>query len=91
MRYYLKQGIFFHGQSNFGFTKFNLNVQGSESTTKTNSSHARFGVGYAARITETVLFEPMLGYYNIWNDDTISNSGGLFIMGGFTIILKTVQ
>ena len=25
VRYYLKQGIFFHGQSNFGFTKVNLN------------------------------------------------------------------
>jgi hypothetical protein len=91
VRYYLKQGIFFHGQNNFGFTNVSINFPGSETTSKYNSSHARLGAGYAARISETVLFEPMLGYYYNWNDGTISNSGGLFVMGGFTIILKTVQ
>jgi hypothetical protein len=91
VRYYLKQGVFFHGENNFGFTKATWTLQGVESTSKWNSSHARFGVGYAARISESVLFEPMMGYYNNWNDDVISNTGGFFIMGGFTIILKTVQ
>ena len=30
VRYYLKQGVFFHGQNNFGFTKETLTFQGVE-------------------------------------------------------------
>lgn len=91
VRYYLDQGLFVHGQYNLGSSK-------SESGSFTDNyglSQARIGLGYAARISDTVLFEPMIGYYSQTqkdkSDDSKSTFGGLFIMGGFTIILKTVQ
>lgn len=90
VRYYLKQGVFFHGQNNFGTTNVTTDFDGSESTQKINSSYSRFGIGYAARISDTVLFEPFMGYYHQFNEDPIGDSGGFFIMGGFTIILKSV-
>ncbi len=89
VRYYLKQGVFFHGQNNFGTSNVTTDFDGSESTQKINSSYSRFGIGYAARISDTVLFEPLMGYYHQFNDDPIGDSGGFFIMGGFTIILKS--
>lgn len=91
VRYYLKEGIFFHGQNNFGSAKITQNFTGSETVTKIKSSNLRLGVGYAARIGNNVFFEPVIGYYNNWNSELIYDSSGLFIMGGFTIILKTVQ
>ena len=90
VRYYLKHGVFFHGQNNFGTTTVITAFNGSESKQKISSSYSRFGIGYAVRISDRVLFEPLMGYYHQFNDDPIGDSGGFFIMGGFTIILKSV-
>lgn len=87
VRYYLDQGIFFMGQYTFGSTK--AKNEFNNTTTKFKSSIYRVGVGYAVRITDTVLFEPTIGYYGVSNDS--NDYGGLFFSGGFTIILKTVQ
>jgi hypothetical protein len=81
--------VFFHGQNNFGTTTVITDFDVSESKEKINSSHSRFGIGYAARISDTVLFERLMGYYHQFNDNAIGDSGGFFIMGGFTIILKS--
>lgn len=95
VRYYLDQGLFFHGQFNVGSSKSTFESTGFTSTDEFGLSQYRLGVGYAARISDTVLFEPMIGYYSQTqkdkSDDSKSTIGGLFIMGGFTIILKTVQ
>lgn len=95
VRYYLDQGLFVHGQYNFGSSKSTTEFTGSSTTNKYGLSQYRLGVGYAARITDTVLFEPVLGYYSRTDkdksDDSKSTVGGFFIMGGFTIILKSVQ
>lgn len=95
VRYYIDQGLFVHGQYNFGSLKNTNEFSGSTTTNKYGLSQARIGLGYAARITDTVLFEPIVGYYSQTqkdkSDDSKSTVGGLFIMGGFTIILKTVQ
>jgi outer membrane protein len=90
VRYYLDQGIFFMGQYGFGSSKSKNEINGNVATNKNNSSLYRLGVGYAARVTPTVLFEPTIGYYGASNGNN-NKSGGLFISGGFTIILKTVQ
>lgn len=94
VRYYLDQGLFFSGQYTFGSGKIKDDF--TNSTTKFNYSIYRLGVGYAARITDTVLLEPTIGYYGVSNGDNTysglnNNSSGLFISGGFTIILKNVQ
>jgi len=88
-RYYLDKGLFFHGEYSFGVNKIKTDFNGSETTFKVKSSNYRLGLGYAVRITDTVLFEPMIGYYRSSND--AFKTSGLFINGGFTIILKTVQ
>ncbi len=95
VRYYLDQGLFVHGQYNFGSSKDTYDFGTGETTDKYGKSQIRLGVGYAARITDTVLFEPIIGYYSHTekdkSTDNKSTTSGIFIMGGFTIILKTVQ
>ncbi len=95
VRYYIDQGLFAHGQFNFGSSKSTFESSGFSSTEEYGLSQYRLGIGYAARITDTVLFEPIIGYYSQTqkdkSDDSKSTTSGLFIMGGFTIILKTVQ
>jgi len=95
VRYYIDQGLFAHGQFNFGSSKSTFESSGFSGTDEYGLSQYRLGIGYAARITDTVLFEPIVGYYSQTqkdkSDDSKSTVGGLFIMGGFTIILKTVQ
>jgi hypothetical protein len=89
VRYYLDKGLFFHSQYGFGPTKVKAEIDGIKSENEVNSSLWRLGVGYAARISDTVLFEPMMGYYASGVNDT--KIDGFFIMGGFTIILKNVK
>lgn len=93
VRYYLNKGVFFHGLYTFGSSKNTYTYLSTESETKYGYSSIQVGVGYAARITDTVLFEPMVGYYSdtqkLKSDDSKSTTSGLFISGGFTIILKT--
>lgn len=93
VRYYLEPGVFFHGLYNFGSSKSTLDYSYGEFEDKSGLSQFQIGVGYAARITDTVLFEPMIGYYSDTTKDkeadTKSTTGGLFVAGSFTIILKT--
>lgn len=92
VRYYLDQGVFVHGQAGFGSSKSVFEVGNSKTTTKFGETKFRLGVGYAIRITDTVLFEPVIGYYSETSknksNDNKSTTGGLFMMGGFTIFLK---
>ena len=94
VRYYLDQGVFIHTQAGFGSSKFVNEVGNTKTTTKFGESKFKIGAGYAIRITDTVLFEPVIGYYSETSKDkgntttTKSTVGGLFIMGGFTIFLK---
>lgn len=93
VRYYLDQGVFVHGLYNFGSSKSTTDFATSEIENKNGLSQFQVGVGYAARITDTVLFEPVIGYYSDTTKDKETDDkstyGGLFISGGFTIILKT--
>lgn len=93
VRYYLDQGVFVHGLYNFGSSKTTEDYSYGEFENKYGLSQFQIAVGYAARITDTVLFEPMIGYYSDTtkdkDTDTKSTTGGLFIAGSFTIILKT--
>jgi outer membrane protein len=95
VRYYIDQGLFVHGQAGFGSSNSKFGSGGTTTTNKFGESKWRLGLGYAARITDTVLFEPVLGYYSETTKDKTNDSkstlSGLFIMGGFTIILKSVQ
>ncbi|MBL7872629.1 MAG: outer membrane beta-barrel protein [Cyclobacteriaceae bacterium] len=95
IRYYMDQGLFFHGQAGVGSSKSKFTSGNTTTTNKYGESKLRLGIGYAARITDTVLFEPIIGYYSETtkdkSDDSKSTMSGLFIMGSFTIILKTVQ
>jgi len=90
IRYYLNQGLFFQSQYGFGPSKYKSDVNGVITENDGNSFILRWGVGYAARISDTVLFEPTMGYYASGSSDSSTRSG-LYVMGGFTIILKTVQ
>jgi len=92
VRYYLDQGVFVHTQAGFGSSKSVFEVGNTKTTTKFGETKFRIGAGYAVRITDTVLFEPIIGYYaetsKDKSSDTKSTVSGLFIMGGFTIFLK---
>lgn len=99
VRYYLKNGLFLHGQVGLGFSKDVAQVTGSpDSESKFRTSRARTGIGYAVRITKAVLFEPMFGYMRSNSKDiTTGGSGikstesGFFAMGGFTIVLRSIE
>lgn len=92
VRYYLDQGVFVHSQLGFGGSKFTTEVGNTTTTTKYGETKFRLGAGYAVRITDTVLFEPVIGYYSETtknkSNDNKSTLSGLFIMAGFTVFLK---
>jgi Outer membrane protein beta-barrel domain len=89
VRYYLNKGLFGHLQYDFGWSKINIKNDGSESSNNYFNQQFRAGVGYALRVNDKVLFEPMMGYSHNSNSLDIATSSGFFIMGGFTIILKS--
>ncbi|GAB1445575.1 hypothetical protein MASR2M41_12860 [Flammeovirgaceae bacterium] len=90
-RYYLSNGLFAHGQFGIGSQK----SKDDDSEDKYGASELRIGVGYAARITDTILFEPIVGYLSssIKNKDTDikSTDNGFFLMAGFTIFLHSTN
>jgi hypothetical protein len=86
IRYYFAEGPFIQGFYGFGS---GTDKNGS-TTTKYNASKWYGVVGYSVRISDTVLFDPMVGYQSITFkekdfDDKYMNSG-LFIQMGFTIL-----
>lgn len=90
VRYYLNNGLFAHGSLGLGTTKSKSEFGTNSSESKYDTFEVRIGIGYAIRITETVFFEPIIGFksnkekYYV-GDDTET---GLFGMGSFTIKLK---
>jgi outer membrane protein len=92
VRYYLDQGVFVHTQAGFGSSKSVFEAGNTKTTTKFGETKFKLGAGYAIRITDTVLFEPVIGYYvetsKNKSSDTKSTVSGLFMMGGFTVFLK---
>ena len=95
-RYYLDNGLFAHGQFAFGSSKSKQEVdQSPTSETKYNASELRLGAGYAARISDTVLFEPIVGFLSESNKNTTSNvkstESGFFLMAGFTIFFHSTN
>lgn len=94
-RYYMDNGLFAHGQFAFGSGKNKTESSGFSSESKFNKSELKIGVGYAARITDTVLFEPIVGFLSEGSKDKSSSvkntENGLFLMGGFTIFLHSTN
>lgn len=94
-RYYMDNGLFAHGQFAFGSGKNKSESGGFSSETKFSTSELKIGVGYAARITDTVLFEPIVGFLSEGIKNKSSNvkntESGFFLMGGFTIFLHSAN
>lgn len=95
-RYYMDNGLFAHGQFGFGSSKNKQEFDGSGTTeTKFSISELRLGAGYAARISDTILFEPIVGYLSESSKNTSSNvkntEGGFFLMAGFTIFFHSTN
>ncbi|HCM76086.1 MAG TPA: hypothetical protein DIS90_06875 [Cytophagales bacterium] len=94
-RYYMDNGLFGHGQFAFGSSKNKQESGGFSSETKSSVSELRLGVGYAARISDTVLFEPVAGFLSESNKDKTSNvkntESGFFLMAGFTIFFHSTN
>lgn len=95
VRYYLDQGIFVHGNFGFGSGNSKYETTGTTTTTKYGKSAWRIGAGYAVRVTDTVLFEPIVGYGGETTKDksadTKYSENGLFLMGSFTIFLHSTN
>ncbi len=91
-RYYMDNGLFAHGQFAFGSGK--SEVTGSAAN-KQSLSELKLGAGYAVRITDTILFEPIAGFLSIGRKDKSSNvkntENGFFLMGSFTIFINSTN
>lgn len=94
-RYYMDNGLFAHGQFGFGSNNSKTESGGTTLEFKTSISELRLGVGYAARISDTVLFEPIVGYLSESQKDKSSNvkstESGFFLMAGFTIFFHSTN
>jgi hypothetical protein len=93
LRYYLDNGFFVHGDVGFGKSKSKYEYDNDsypDSESEYDITQIRIGIGYAFRITDTVFFDPIVGYKTSTEkyesgDDTES---GIFAMGSFTIKIK---
>ncbi|MGE0589529.1 MAG: outer membrane beta-barrel protein [Cyclobacteriaceae bacterium] len=94
-RYYMDNGLFAHGQFGFGPGKSKNESGGTTTTTKFSISELRLGAGYAVRISDTVLFEPIAGYLSQSSKNKSSNvkntESGFFLMAGFTIFFHSTN
>lgn len=94
-RYYMDNGLFGHGQFTFGSGKSKFESGGTSSEIKSSISELRLGVGYAARISDTVLFEPIAGFLSQSQKNKSSNvkstESGFFLMAGFTIFFHSTN
>ncbi len=90
-RYYMDNGLFGHGQFTFGSAK----VESGSVPQKSSVSELKLGVGYAIRISDTVLLEPIAGYLSESrknkDTDVKSSESGFFVMGGFTIFFHSTN
>jgi len=94
-RYYMDNGLFGHGQFTFGSGKSKFESGGTSTENKSSLSEVRLGIGYAARISDTVLFEPIAGFLSESQKDKSSNvkstENGFFLMAGFTIFFHSTN
>lgn len=90
-RYYMDNGLFGHGQFTFGSGK----SESGTFTQKESLSELKIGIGYAIRISDTVLLEPIAGYLSQSQKDKDTNvkstESGFFLMGGFTIFFHSTN
>lgn len=90
VRYYLNNGFFAHGDLGIGKKKSETESGSSSFESEYDLTQFRIGIGYAIRITDTVFFDPIIGFksskekYDV-GDDTET---GIFGMGSFTIKIK---
>ena len=91
VRYYMDNGLFGHAQFTFGSGK----TENPSFTQKSSDSQLKIGAGYAIRISDTVLLEPIAGYLSQSSKDKTSNvkstESGFFLMGGFTIFFRSTN
>jgi hypothetical protein len=89
VRYYLKNGFFVHANIEWGNSKGVIKNTIEDSSTKYKSRNWKTGVGYAYRLSDSILLEPFIGY----SSDQLKGSGfkysssGLIISAGFTVLL----
>ncbi len=93
VRYYLNQGVFFHGQFGLGSSKGKFTSGSSTSESKSSLVQIKAGAGYAVKIGESALFEPMVGFISEASKSDVSGSStvtnaGFFGMMTFTVFLK---
>lgn len=94
-RYYMDNGLFGHGQFGFGTFKNKSESGGSSFETKSSISELRIGAGYAARISDTVLFEPIAGFLTSSSKNKSSNvknsESGFFLMASLTVFFHSTN
>ncbi len=94
-RYYLDNGLFAHGQFAFGSRNSKTESGGSTTENKNTLNELRLGAGYAIRISDTVLFEPIAGFLSQGSKNKTSNvkttENGFFLMAGFTIFFHSTN
>lgn len=91
IRYYLNNGFFAQGTVGFGKVKSKSEYDGSTSyDSEYDTFEYRIGIGYAIRITESVFFDPVIGFKSNKEkyDSGDDTETGFFGMGSFTIKLK---
>lgn len=95
LRYYMDNGLFGHTQFTFGSGNSKLESGGTTLENKNSKSEFRIGAGYAARISDTVLFEPIVGFLSEGTKDkdtnVKTNENGFFLMAGFTIFFHSTN
>jgi hypothetical protein len=84
IRFYPTDGIFLQGYFGFG----NEKVDFGSGENKESLTEWIAGAGYSFRISESVLLDPMLGYWSRNHSDSDATSTRFCITIGFTIILK---
>ncbi|MEQ8425727.1 MAG: hypothetical protein RIA63_13510 [Cyclobacteriaceae bacterium] len=94
-RYYMDNGLFAHGQFAFGSGKSKTESGGSTFENKSSISELKLGAGYAVRISDTVLFEPIAGFLSEGSKDKTSNvkstESGFFVMASLTVFFRSTN
>lgn len=94
VQYYLDNGLFVHGQFGIGGGKSKSTSAGTTITQKQSASNWRLGLGYAIRITDTVLLQPIVGYGSQSykpKGGTKETYNGFFLVGAFTVFFHSTN
>ena len=87
IRYYISEGPFFQGSIGFGFSKLRVESGGNNSESKYDAIEGDVAFGYSVKVTDSILFDPTVGY-EFQKADGSSDYSGFSIRAGFTMILK---